>query len=90
MSNVTHMGKRLSERRGKADYDARQDAMMIAWRKWRNEVVEAMAARARAAGTTHDDEFELLSMELDHVNIVRHALRCELGIDPEPIDGEAA
>jgi hypothetical protein len=89
MPEPVDITKRLADRQGKAAYNKRLDAMEVAWRKWRNEVIEAMAARVKAAGTAHDEELELLVMEMDHVAMVRHALRCELGIDPD-MDQEAS
>jgi hypothetical protein len=85
---VTDMTAKLAERQGKAAYDKRQEAMELAWRKWRNEIIEAMAARVKAIGASHDDELELLVMEIDHTNVVRHALHCELGIDPDADEAE--
>lgn len=78
----------MVNRRGKVEYDRRQEAMEKAWMRWRAEVIEAAAARVKEIGNeSRDDELELLLMELDHVAMVRHALSCELGIDPRDEHG---
>jgi hypothetical protein len=86
MTNVADFEVKHAERAGKAAYDKRLEAMEIAWREWRNSVVEAMAARLRVAKTKHDDELELLVLELEHIKIVRNAMRWELGCDPDEDD----
>ena len=87
---MTDFTAKLAVRQGKAEYDKRQEAMDAAWRHWRNAVIEAMAARVKAVGSKHDEELELLLMEMEHVAIVRHALQCELGIDPDHDDDDEA
>jgi hypothetical protein len=54
----------LNERRGKADYVKRIEAMDTAWRQWRNAVIDAAAARVKAVGIEHDDELDLLAARL--------------------------
>jgi hypothetical protein len=85
MKEITDLTAKLAERRGKAEYDKRQDAMKAAWRHWRNLVIEAMAARVKAAPDKDDEELELLIMELRHTELVAHALQSELGIDADKI-----
>ena len=88
MKEVADIDGKITERRSITDYEKRQDAMEIAWRRWRNSVIEAMAARVKAVGDKHDEELELLIMELQHTNLVRRALRSELGIDADKYVGK--
>lgn len=83
-----NMDKRIADRRGKVEYDKRLEAMDNARRTWRNEVIQAMAARVAMAGIKPDEELELLALEFEHVAMVRSTLTWELGIDPDEPAGE--
>jgi hypothetical protein len=86
---MTNISPKLLDARYRRDYEARLEAMLVAWRTWRAAIIKAMASRlAQVGDTANDDELLLLQMEFEHCLIVRAGLAQQLGIDPTAGDDE--